>query len=100
MIPSLCAAALALMNQQAPPVPLSCGSVFAVNIVLRACNFLQACIRRKYVPCLTNQSVVQASGTQNSRNGISSDGSTSNDFANPEFDTSTDDMRSILLRAT
>ncbi len=48
-ISSLCAAALALMNQQAPPSPPTIGAIFAVNIAHRSCAQLQAFIRRKYV---------------------------------------------------
>jgi hypothetical protein len=50
IISSLCAAALALMNQQAPPLPPTIGAIFAVNIAHRACAQLQAFIRRNHVP--------------------------------------------------
>jgi hypothetical protein len=48
IISSLCAAALALMNQQSPPLPPTIGAIFAVNIAHRACAQLQTFIRRKY----------------------------------------------------
>jgi hypothetical protein len=49
MMSSLCAAALALMNQKAPPLPPSSGGVFAVKVVLKVCTLLQAAIRRGHV---------------------------------------------------
>ena len=49
MMSSVRTAAMALMSQRSPPKPQSCGGVFAVGIVKRACVDLQAVLRRKNV---------------------------------------------------
>jgi hypothetical protein len=55
MASSLCAVALALMNRQCPPLPPSCGKVFAVSVTHRACIQLQAAIRCKLILTMTMQ---------------------------------------------
>ena len=99
VMPSLCAAALAQMNHQAPPLPLACGGVFAVGMVLRACNQIQAGIRRKQVVSLHTRSVVVDSGFRESRQNHANHIVATHHqiLITPEFETSAYDMQSKLL---